>query len=240
MTSLIPKHTRRGAAELVGSILMVLVIVALIAEAFLIGMPILNKRMDQASVSYIERALGELSDAIEITARQGGETQVNLETKSRFTSPPSIKLEQDAGGEYKIVLRGQSHALHYASVGIPLNDFIGPYNTTGLYVQSTSVEKVVGTLGVNKGVVVTASSTKISGGIRLIMEVVPRPIRDPSQNVITRIRFQPISGKSTSATLPTRIIVKAVGQTTDIVNEGTSSSPVMVTYRTITVGVGFE
>ncbi len=235
-------HTRKGAAELVGNVLMILIAVALISEAMLIGIPIFEKRTDQASISYLENVLSDMADAIEVTAINAGETSISLETKSRFTNPPVIKLEQDANGEYKIVIKGQSKAIHYASTGVPLNDFIGPYNTTGLSVQSGAVGKTTGTLGVNKAVVVTGSSNKVSGGIRLNMEVIPRPIKDPSSSTgkISRIVFEPLAGKSTSATLPTRVTIKQTGETTNLVNEGTADDPIMVSYRTITVGVGFE
>ena len=235
-------HTRRGAAELVGNVLMILIAVALIAEAMLIGIPIFEKRSDQASISYLEEALSSLADAIESVSINAGGTVYDLETKARFTNPPIIKLEQDTNGDYRIVLKGQSKAIHYAPTGVPLNDFIGPYNVTGLSIQSSAVEKATGTLGVNKGIVVTGSSNKVSGGIRLSMEVTPRPIKDPSSSTgkVTNIVFEPLSGKSTSSTLPTRIVIKQMGETTDLVNEGTADNPVMVSYRTLTIGVGFE
>lgn len=234
-------HTRKGrkgAAELVGNVLMILIGVSLIAEAFLIFIPISQKKMDQASISYLENTLESLADAIEITALNGGDTIINIESKSKFTNPPIIKLEQDSNGEYRIVLKGQSKTVHYAATGVPLNDFLGPYNTTGLNVQSTAVSKATGTLGVNKGIVVTGSSNKVSGGIRLTMEVVPRPIKDVGK--ITKVVFEPIPGKSTSSTLPTRIIIRMVGESAEIVNEGSLDNIVMVAYRTLTVGIGFE
>ncbi|MBR9681318.1 MAG: hypothetical protein GOV00_00805 [Candidatus Altiarchaeota archaeon] len=235
-------RTRKGAAELVGNVLMILIGISLIAEAFLIFIPISQKKMDQASTSYLEETLSSLADAIEVTALNGGETMVNIETKSRFTNPPIMKLEQDSNGEYRLVLKGQSKAIHYAATGVPLNDFLGPYNITGLTIQSSAVAKATGTLGVNKGVVVTGSSNKVSGGIRLNMEVTPRPIKDPSSSTgkITKIVFVPIPGKSTSSTLPTRISIKQTGESSELVNEGTADNPLMVSYRTLTVGVGFE
>jgi|GEM_PF-6724377 len=103
----------KGVSELVGNVLMLLVVTGLISEAFLYGMPILRKRMDQATVSYIEKALDDLSDAIEATARNGGETSLRLESQSKFGTPPEIKITKDSLGYY-IELRGlrKSHIMH--------------------------------------------------------------------------------------------------------------------------------
>ena len=222
MEAVIPmiSHTRKGASEIVGTMLIFMITTALITEALLIVFPMFEKRMDQASISYLEEALSGIASAIEKTALNGGETVIDLETKSRFSNPPVMKLEQDANGDYKVVLKGQSKAIHYASVGVPLNDFLGPYNTSGLSVQSSSVSKTTGTLGVNKGVVVTGSSNKISGGIRLTMEIVPRPIKDPSSSKgkVTEIVIEPLSGKRTSSNLPTSMVVRQTGETTRLVN----------------------
>jgi len=223
----------RGASEIVGNVIMLLVVTALISQAFLYGMPILRKRMDESATSYLENALKELADAIEVTALQGGESRVNIESRGRFSSPPTIKLAQDETGDYMIEVRASTLVARYAPKDIPLNDFLGPYNESA---GGGALEKSLGVLGINKPVVVTASSIQISGGIRLIMKVVPRPIIDPSKNVITEIELQPISGKSTKSNLPTAVIIKKVGERT----EAEAAGGGIVTKRVITVGVGFE
>jgi hypothetical protein len=216
----------RGVSELVGNVLMLLVVTGLIAEAFLYGMPILRKRMDQATVTYIEDALSDLGEAIESTAQSGGETSVYLESQSRFGTPPEIKITQDSTGYY-LELRGSAEVAHYAPFDVPLNDFIEPIK---------SGELVAGTLGVNKGVVLTGRSTKLSGGIRTVMTVRSRPIRDPAKDILTLIELTPARGKSTKTTLPTSVYIRKSGERLESTLEGNQS----VTYNIITVEVGFE
>lgn len=219
-------RTLRGVSELVGNVLMLLVVTGLIAEAFLYGMPILRKRMDQATVAYIEEALSDLAEAIEATAQSGGETSVYLESQSRFGTPPEIKITQDSNGYY-LELRGSAEVAHYAPFDVPLNDFIEPVK---------SGELVSGTLGVNKAVVLTGRSTKLSGGIRTVMIVRPRPIRDAAKDVLTLIELTPARGKSTKTTMPTSVYVRRSGERLESTLEGGES----VTYNIITVEVGFE
>jgi hypothetical protein len=216
----------RGVSELVGNVLMMLVVTGLIAEAFLYGMPILRKRMDQATVSYMEDALADLANAIEATAQNGGETSVRLESQSRFGTPPEIKVTHDSNGYY-MELRGSAEVAHYAPFDVPLNDFIEPISEG---------ELVTGTLGVNEGVVVTGRSTKLSGGIRTVMTVRPRPVRDPAKNVLTLIELTPARGKSTKTTLPASVYVRRTGERLESQLESNQT----VNYNIITVEVGFE
>jgi hypothetical protein len=174
----------KGVSELVGNVLMLLVVTGLIAQAFLYGMPLLRKRMDQATVAYIEDALDDLSGAIEATAQSGGETKVYLESQSRFGTPPEIKITQDSNGYY-LELRGAAEVAHYAPFDVPLNDFIEPVK---------SGELISGTLGVNKAVVLTGRSTKLAGGIRTVMTIRSRPIRDPAKDILTLIELTPPRG----------------------------------------------
>ncbi len=219
-------HTLRGVSELVGNVLMLLVVTGLISQAFLYGMPILRKRMDQATVSYLEEALDDLSNAIESVAQSGGETTVRLESQSRFGTPPEIKVTQDSNGYY-LELRGASEVAHYAPFDVPLNDFIEPVK---------SGELVPGTLGVNKGVVLTGRSTRLAGGIRTVMTLRPRPIRDATKDILTLIELTPATGKSTKTTLPTNVYLRRSGERL----ESTQESNRTVTYNIITVEVGFE
>ena len=230
--------TLRGASELVGNVIMLLIVTALISQAFLYGMPLLKKRMDEAATTYMENALKELADAIEVTALQGGETRVRIEAKSRFSSPPIIKLTKDQTGEYMIELRAATQVAKYASKDIPLNDFTSPYNESS--VGARALGKMEGVLGINKPVVVTGSCIQLRGGIRLVMKVVPRPIRDPSRNVLTVIELQPITGKSTKANLPVVVDVKKIAERNEVERVETPSGTAFVTKRIITVGVGFE
>lgn len=216
----------RGVSELVGNALMMLVVTGLIAEAFLYGMPILRKRMDQATVSYMEDALTDLADAMQATARNGGETSVRLESQSRFGNPPEIKVTRDSNGYY-LEVRGSAQVAHYAPFDVPINDFIEP-------VQDG--EMVPGTLGVNEGVVVTGRSTKLSGGIRTVMTVRARPIKDPSKDILTLIELTPARGKSTKTTMPTSVYLRRSGERLESQQEANQT----VTYNIITVEVGFE
>jgi len=216
----------KGVSELVGNALMMLVVTGLIAEAFLYGMPILRKRMDQATVSYMEGALADLSNAMQATARNGGETIVRLESQTRFGNPPEIKVTRDSNGYY-LEVRGSAQVAHYAPFDVPLNDFIEPVQGGDL---------VPGTLGVNQGVVVTGRSTKLSGGIRTVMTVRPRPIKDPSKDVLTLIELTPARGKSTKTTLPTSVYLRRSGERLESQQEANQT----VTYNIITVEVGFE
>ena len=216
----------KGVSELVGNVLMLLVVTGLIAEAFLYGMPILRKRMDQASVSYIESALSDVAKAIEATAQNGGESTVVLEAQSRFGNPPEIKVTQDSLGYY-IELRGQAQLSHYAPFDVPLNDFIEPVKENKL---------VAGTLGVNKGAVLTGRSLQLSGGVRNIMTIRTRPIKDPSRDVLTLIELKPAKGKSAKTTLPTNVYIKRTGERLESQTEDNQT----FTYNIITVSIGFE
>jgi len=226
-------RTLKGVSEVVGTVLTFAIVVGLISNAFLFGMPLLRKEMDKARVVYHEKAMSELADAIEATAREGGETRVKIEAKSG--TPPTIKLVYDnTWGGYQIELRSSSKYTYYAPYDVPRNDDFGPFNESGRTAGKLSL--AAGTLGVNKGVVLTARSTKLSGGVRLVMKLIPRPLRDPAKGKLTLIRLSPISGKSTRDTLPTTVVIKKLGETTEQSMEG----GVPVTYRIITVGVGFE
>ncbi|MBR9680873.1 MAG: hypothetical protein GOU98_03560 [Candidatus Altiarchaeota archaeon] len=205
---------------------MLLVVTGLISEAFLYGMPILRKRMDQATVSYVEEALGDLASAMESTARNGGETTIRLESQSRFGTPPEIKVTKDSLGYY-IELRGAAQVAHYAPFDVPLNDFIEPVK---------SGELVLGTLGVNRGAVVTGRSSKLSGGIRNVLSVRTRPIRDAAKDVLTLIEVTPAKGKSSKTTLPTSVYLSRSGERL----ESRLESNQTVTYNIITLEVGFE
>ncbi len=216
----------KGVSELVGNVLMLLVVTGLISEAFLFGMPILQKRMDQASVSYTENSLIEVADAFEAIAREGGDTKIRLESQSRFGTPPEIKITHDAVGYY-LELRGATKITHYAPYDVPLNDFLESVKDG---------EEIVGTLGINKAIVVTGRSTKLSGGIRNVMTVRPRPIRSPSSPVITLIEITPARGKSTKTTLPTVVYVKKEGERLESRLENNET----LTYKIISLEVGFE
>ncbi len=216
----------KGVSELVGNVLMLLVVTGLIAEAFLYGMPVLRKRMDQASVSYLEDALSNVATAIEATAQNGGETSVRLESQSRFGSPPEIRVTQDSNGYY-IELRGQAQLAHYAPFDVPLNDYIEPVKSGSL---------VAGTLGVNKGAVLTGRSLQLAGGVRNVMTIRTRPIKDPSRDVLTLIELKPAKGKSTKTVLPTQVYLKRTGERL----ESRTESNQTLTYNIITVSVGFE
>ncbi|MBR9689653.1 MAG: hypothetical protein GOV01_02010 [Candidatus Altiarchaeota archaeon] len=216
----------KGISELVGNVLMLLVVTGLISEAFLYGMPILRKRMDQATISYIEDALADLANAMESTAQNGGETSVRLESQSRFSNPPEIKITQDSLGYY-LELRSAAQVAHYAPFDVPLNDFIEPVK---------SGELIMGTLGVNKGAVVTGRSSKLSGGIRNVMTLRTRPIRDAAKDVLTLIEITPARGKSTKTILPTSVYLSKSGERLESVLESNQT----VTYNIITLEVGFE
>ena len=226
-------RTLRGVSEVVGTVLTFAIVVGLISNAFLFGLPLLRKEMDKARVSYLEKAMSELADAIEATAREGGETRVRIEAKGE--TPVVIKLTYDSTwGGYEIDLRGSSKYTYYAPYDVPRNDDLGPFNESGRTGERVSL--AVGTLGVNRGVVLTARSTKLMGGVRLTMRLIPRPLRDPARGKLTWIKLSPITGKSTRDTLPTVVILKKLGETEETVVEG--GTPVV--YRIITVGVGFE
>lgn len=226
MNSHIRKSKMKGVSELVGNVLMLLVVTGLISEAFLYGMPILRKRMDQATVSYIEKALDDLSDAIEATARNGGETSLRLESQSKFGTPPEIKITKDSLGYY-IELRGAAEVAHYAPFDVPLNDFIEPVKSGAL---------ILGTLGVNKGAVVTGRSSKLSGGIRNVLTIRTRPIRDAAKDILTLIELSPAKGKSSKTTLPTSVYISKSGERLESKLEANQT----VTYNIITLEVGFE
>ena len=226
MNLLTPKRNMKGVSELVGNVLMLLVVTGLISEAFLYGMPILQKRIDQTNVNYIEESLSEAADAMETVAREGGETKVRLEAESKFGTPPEIKITQDSLGYY-IELRGATQITHYAPYDVPLNDFLDPVSDG---------EYVVGTLGINKGIVTTGRSTKLSGGIRNVLKIIPRPIRSPSSPVVTLIELSPARGKSTKTTLSTTMYISKEGERLESRTELDQS----VTYKIITLGVGFE
>lgn len=215
-------HTLRGVSELVGNVLMLLVVTGLIAEAFLYGMPILKKRMDQNTVSYIENALGEVADAMEATATNGGNTLVRIDGGDGA----EIKITQDSLGYY-VQTRSAAEIAYYAPFDVPLNDFIEPVKDN---------EFVLGTQSVNKGTVVTGRSTKLSGGIRNVLTVRPRPLRDAGSSQITLIEIEPAPGKSTKTTLPTSVYISKYEDTTEPRLESNQT----VTYRIIGLYVGFE
>ena len=155
-------HRMRGASEIVGNVIMLLVVTALISQAFLYGTPILKKRMDESATAYLENSVTELADAIKITALQGGETRVRMELSGRFSSTPTIKLAKDQTGSYMVEIRGSTLVARYASTDVPLNDFTGPYNES----SGGALSKSEGIIGINEPVVVTASSIPLRGGIR--------------------------------------------------------------------------
>lgn len=219
-------RTLRGVSEIVGNVLMLLVVTGLIAEAFLYGMPILRKRMDQATVSYVENALGEVADAMEATSNSGGNTRVYLEKGGTFSTPPEIKITHDSLGYY-LEVRSAAQIAYYAPFDVPLNDFIEPVKDG---------ELILGTQGVNKGVVVTGRSTKLSGGVRNVIILRPRPIRDSGGSDITLIELEPAPGKSTKTTLSTNVYISKYKDTTEPRLENNQT----VMYRIIGLHVGFE
>gem|GEM_PF-3911459 len=88
----------------------------------------------------------------------------------------------------------------------------------------------------NKGAVVTGRSSKLSGGIRNVLTIRTRPIRDAAKDILTLIELSPAKGKSSKTTLPTSVYISKSGERLESKLEANQT----VTYNIITLEVGFE
>ncbi|MBR9679744.1 MAG: hypothetical protein GOU99_01685 [Candidatus Altiarchaeota archaeon] len=119
-------QTMRGQTQMVGTVVLLLVVVALVSEAFLIGGSLLQKNKDKASITYLRNSVEDVSESAATAALEGGELRINLDVRSAATA----KIMRDETEDYVISVNPQLSIPFFAPEWTPLNDESSPYTNS--------------------------------------------------------------------------------------------------------------
>ncbi len=112
----------RGQTEVVGSIILIGIVLAAIAMAYLWGLPIFTKSGDVTLISYIQDVFDRLGTEISDVAMEGGQRSVELRIEKG-----QISLEEDEVGEYILSFVTSTPVSFFPADGAPINDWTLPY-----------------------------------------------------------------------------------------------------------------
>ena len=117
-----PRDSLRGQSEIVASIIVIAIIVAAIATAYLWGIPLFTKSGDVTLISYIQDTFNRIGSEILDISREGGQRTFEIRIEKG-----QISLERDETGDYVLSFTTNTPVSFFPAEGAPINDWTLPY-----------------------------------------------------------------------------------------------------------------
>lgn len=173
---------RKGQADILSAILIVLLAIGLLSTAYLYGFPLIQKRQDTAVVDrvnsyFLQSSANSLPSKIEAIANSGGEATFTLDTRGSWNLYPCA--DKDVGGSY---LSGcgnfgeNNNSIEFSFVSKITNIAVdkGWVSLTGGAVCPPKT----GLLGSDKSSVVCSRADSVEGGFKTTYRIWFREVDD--------------------------------------------------------------
>lgn len=116
------RRTQKGQTEIVATIVIMGLVVAAIAFAYLWGVPLFTKSGDVTLLAYVQDVFERLGTEVSDVAKEGGQRTVELRIEKG-----QVSLELDEVGEYIFVFTTNTPVSFFPPEGAPINDWTLPY-----------------------------------------------------------------------------------------------------------------
>jgi flagellin-like protein len=115
-------HEKKGQSEIIASMILIAIMVASIAAAYLWGLPLFTKSGDVTLISYIQDLFDRIGNEVSDISKEGGQRTIEIRIEKG-----QINLEIDETGDYILSFVTNTPVSFFPAEGAPVNDWTLPY-----------------------------------------------------------------------------------------------------------------